>query len=335
MPDVKISQLPAVTTPTTADLVPIVQSAVTDYITRGNFLKNIDADATLTDITTNNVTSTKHGFAPKSPADATKFLNGAATPAFAQVNGSDLSLTDVTTNNVSSTKHGFAPKSPADATQFLNGATTPAFAQVKDSDLSTSDITTNDASTTKHGFILKATAPSSGIRNVVAIDNGETVYKNTALLDNTNPADPGTASPGTSLIAARRDHVHNSQSITDAIEFVIDGGGSVITTGMKGYVEVPYACTITQATLLADQSGSIVVNVYKCSYANFDAGSTHPVSGDKITASAPPTISSATKAQDSTLTGWTTSVSAGDILAFKVDSVTTCTRVTISLKITR
>jgi hypothetical protein len=35
------------------------------------------------------------------------------------------------------------------------------------------------------------------------------------------------------------------------------------------------------------------------------------------------------------LTGWTTSISAGDVLRFNVDSVTTCTRVTLSLLVTR
>src|SRR5690242_17913837 len=75
----------------------------------------------LTDVTTNNVSSTKHGFAPKSPADATQFLNGAATPAYAAVKDSDLSTSDVTTNNVSTTKHGFAPKAPNDATKYLDG----------------------------------------------------------------------------------------------------------------------------------------------------------------------------------------------------------------------
>lgn len=116
----------------------------------------------------------------------------------------------------------------------------------------------------------------------------------------------------------------------DAIEFVIDGGGATITTGVKGYLEIPYACTITRSTLLADQSGSIVVDIFKDSYANYP-----PVVGDKITASAPPTISAATKAQDSTLTGWTTSIAAGDILAFNVNSITTCQRVTISLRVTK
>ena len=70
------------------------------------------------------------------------------------------------------------------------------------------DVTTSDSSTTKHGLLIKATSPSAGIRNIVAIDNAETAYKNTALVDNTNPEALGTASPGTSLVAARRDHVH-------------------------------------------------------------------------------------------------------------------------------
>ena len=57
-----------------------------------------------------------------------------------------------------------------------------------------------------------------------------------------------------------------------------------------------------------------------------------PTPADSITASAKPTISSGTKQQDSTLTGWTTSISAGDILRFNVDSITTITRCTVSLK---
>jgi hypothetical protein len=85
------------------------------------FRSLVEADTTLADVTTNNVTSTKHGYAPKAPADATKFLNGAATPAYAAVKDTDLSTSDVTTNNVDTTKHGFAPKLPNDATKFLDG----------------------------------------------------------------------------------------------------------------------------------------------------------------------------------------------------------------------
>jgi hypothetical protein len=113
------------------------------------------------------------------------------------------------------------------------------------------------------------------------------------------------------------------------IEFIIDGGGSAITTGVKGYLEIPFACTINRVTLLADQSGSIVVDIWKDTYANYP-----PVDGDSITSSAVPTISSATKSQDASLSGWTTSISAGDVLGFNVDSISTCQRVTVSLKVT-
>ena len=125
----------------------------------------------------------------------------------------------------------------------------------------------------------------------------------------------------------------SSQEWADEITtltFVIDGGGEAITTGEKGHLEVPFACTIQQVTMLADQSGSIVVDIWKDTYANFP-----PTDADTITASAPPTISSAQKSQDAILTGWTKAISAGNILAFNVDSCTTITRVTISLKVNK
>jgi len=113
---------------------------------------------------------------------------------------------------------------------------------------------------------------------------------------------------------------------TASITFVIDGDGEAITTGEKGHLEIPFACTIKQVTMQADQSGAIVVDIWKDTYANFP-----PTDADSITASAPPTISSAQKSQDATLAGWTKSISSGDILAFNVDSCATIQRVTISL----
>jgi len=126
------------------------------------------------------------------------------------------------------------------------------------------------------------------------------------------------------------DSKFGTTSLVSSINFVIDGGEAEITTGIKGDIEIPFSCTINQVTLLADQSGSIVVDIWKDTYANFP-----PTDADTITASAVPTISTAVKSQDGTLTGWTTSITAGDILRFNVDSVTTCERVTLSLKITR
>ena len=120
------------------------------------------------------------------------------------------------------------------------------------------------------------------------------------------------------------------QSNVLSLTFIIDGGGSAITTGQKGHLEIPFACTITGWTILADQSGSIVVDVWKDTYANFP-----PTVADTIAGSEKPTISAAQKGQDLSLTTWTTAIAAGDILAFNVDSCATITRVTISLRVTK
>lgn len=115
------------------------------------------------------------------------------------------------------------------------------------------------------------------------------------------------------------------------IGIVIDGGGSVIAPGVKGFVRVPIACTITKVTVLsidaAATSGSIVVDVWKDIFANYP-----PTNADSITASAPPTLSSASKSEDSTLSGWNLSILAGDVIGFNVDSATTVTRVLVEIE---
>jgi len=111
-----------------------------------------------------------------------------------------------------------------------------------------------------------------------------------------------------------------------AIEVMLGNGVNEILTGVQCYVEMPFAMTIEAARVVSKESGSIVIDVWKDTYANFP-----PTDADTITASAPPTLSSAAKAEDTDLTGWTKALAKGDWLAFNVDSVTTCTLVTLSL----
>jgi hypothetical protein len=114
------------------------------------------------------------------------------------------------------------------------------------------------------------------------------------------------------------------------LRFVVDGGGVAITTGAKkAYLTVPYTCTITKVRLLADVSGSVVIDIWKDSYANFP-----PTVADTIVASAKPTLSSAQKSEDSTLTGWTTALTVGDVIEINVDSATTITKVYLDLFVT-
>lgn len=121
---------------------------------------------------------------------------------------------------------------------------------------------------------------------------------------------------------------------TFVVGFSIDGAGSAITTGGKGFIVVPYSGTITKATLLSTDAsataGSIVIDIWKDIYDNYP-----PTDADSITASAPPTLSSANKSQDTTLSGWTPTVTAGDILGIYVDSASTVTRVLLQLEVTR
>ncbi|TXG77095.1 hypothetical protein E6Q11_03380 [Candidatus Dojkabacteria bacterium] len=119
--------------------------------------------------------------------------------------------------------------------------------------------------------------------------------------------------------------------ITEAsFGITIDGGGSVISTGVKGYVTIPYNCTITGWDIFADQSGSCVVDLWKDTYANFA-----PTIADTITGTEKPTLSSQQKNQDNSLSTWTTSVNAGDIIAFNVDSASTVQRVNVIIKVTK
>ncbi len=167
----------------------------------------------------------------------------------------------------------------------------------------------------------------SGSGAVWSLDTGVVTAFAKTFLDDANQAAVRTTlglTPGTDVVA----YTNNNRDFT--IPFIIDGGGATITTGVKGFLPVDVTCTIVSATLLADQSGSIVVDIWKDSYANYP-----PTIADTITASAKPTISAATKSQDTTLTGWTTSITAGDILGFNVDSITTCQRVTVALKCRR
>lgn len=115
-----------------------------------------------------------------------------------------------------------------------------------------------------------------------------------------------------------------------ALVFIIDGGGSVITTGEKGHVRLPFDGTIVSTALAADQAGDIVIDIWKDTYANFP-----PTVADTITASAKPTLSSAQVSLDSTLTGWTKTFTTGDFLAFNIDSCATITRVTLTLTLQR
>lgn len=108
----------------------------------------------------------------------------------------------------------------------------------------------------------------------------------------------------------------------------VDGGGTVITTGQKGYIQCPITGTITKWTLLADQPGDVEFDVTLDAFASFPPTTS-------IVASAPPVLSGADSDTDSTLTGWATSVTAGDVFGFEVvGTPDAIMRVTLQIEVT-
>jgi len=238
---------------------------------------------------------------------------------------------------------------------------------------------------------------TSGLRNDSAL--GSEIALNYA--DGLLYYQPPTGSPAVLASALLASNTNSS------ITYVFDGGGVVLTTGIKGDLYIPFKCTIKSWVLLADQTGSIAVDIWKDTYANYP-----PVVADNITGSASftasttgtstlvvsavssgtivygasgtgqvisggvtagtyissfisgtpggvgsygitgnsvsgvasqtmtatgvvPNISSSNKAQSSTLTGWVTTINAGDTLRFNINSIATITRATLSLTIVR
>jgi len=183
------------------------------------------------------------------------------------------------------------------------------------------DITTGDITFTSFGG-----AADAGIERdsaaVLAITDGSTGEGDLKVKDEAY----GVAWNGSLEVPTKNALYDKIQTLSGVGSFgiTIDGGGSAITTGQKGYVTVPYGMTITGWDIFADQSGSIVVDVWKDTYANFP-----PIAGDSIAGTEKPTLSSVQKNQDTSLSTWTTTVTAGDVIAFNVDSASTVTRVTL------
>jgi len=126
---------------------------------------------------------------------------------------------------------------------------------------------------------------------------------------------------GTTTTPITKDHMA-------AIAFVIDGGGSVITSGTQGKLEIPFPATIAHCRLLADQSGCMGIDIRKGTYTGYEG----IAATDSICSGTRPILSSAMKYQDTTLTGWNKTIASGDILAFVVDAgISNVTRCVVSL----
>lgn len=119
-----------------------------------------------------------------------------------------------------------------------------------------------------------------------------------------------------------------SPPIIETINIIIDGGGSVITTGDKADIQWDKDVVIEGYTLFSVPEGSIVIDLWVDTYGHFP-----PTVADSITGSNKPTLTVAHEAQDLTLTGWSTAIGAGNNMRVNVDSCTDIKRATLALKV--
>lgn len=123
--------------------------------------------------------------------------------------------------------------------------------------------------------------------------------------------------------------VPSSTSPLSEIAFVIDGGGSTISTGVKGDLEIPFNCSVNRATLLANATGIAQVSIWSNSYANFPPTIANNISLPKMS------LSDGMKFQDSSLASWNVSIPAGNILRFNVESLASISILGVYLKVTK
>jgi hypothetical protein len=123
-------------------------------------------------------------------------------------------------------------------------------------------------------------------------------------------------------------------NVNSGVEYVISNLGSVLVTGVQPYFTMPYQGVITSAALVVSPSGSLSIDIWRTSYAQFDGGVTHPVASDSICGGNYLSITSGTKAT-SNLNSWTLSFGQGDILAINIQSVSSVTSANLSLYVSR
>lgn len=97
-----------------------------------------------------------------------------------------------------------------------------------------------------------------------------------------------------------------------------DGAGAAITADSLFYGTVPFTGTIVAWTILGHNEGSPADAAFDVAVGS--AGSLPAFPGDSIVAAAPPSMTADTDATSSSLSGWSTAVTAGDRYAVRFAS---------------
>ena len=114
--------------------------------------------------------------------------------------------------------------------------------------------------------------------------------------------------------------------LTRTVNYVIDSGSLPMQPGDKGKLTIDVTGLIENIRVLSDQTGDIVLEIEKCTFADYPNFSS-------ITGGSRVQLTNSDKYFDDVLNNWTTTIGSGDILRFTVVSVNNIRRLLISLKL--
>lgn len=118
-----------------------------------------------------------------------------------------------------------------------------------------------------------------------------------------------------------------AQAQSHSITFVVDGSGSVVSSGTKNPVKIPFGGTLTGWLLIGSPSGSVTVDILRAA-----DGAGLPVTSIIGGSGTKPALSSAVENSSTSFTNWTsTTLTAKDNLAISLSGVSTSTYCALTL----
>jgi len=149
-----------------------------------------------------------------------------------------------------------------------------------------------------------------------------------------NPALIPTVDPTTQLylsavsVPANSTTPGNTPKVIRLIGATVDGGGSVLTTGVFGYFITPFAGKIKGWSIAATgTSPTCTIDVWKIATGTALPNVTNTIMGTK------PALSTGNAIRSTTLTSWNVNFSVGDIFGFNLDAVTVATRISFIIEV--
>ena len=108
-----------------------------------------------------------------------------------------------------------------------------------------------------------------------------------------------------------------------SIDFVIGSGDSIISTGAKGYIQIPTNFVVRKWSIISDVVSTLTIDIKQTTFAQLS-------SATSIVSTDPPKLIASNKNTNTNVTIWT-NISSGNYLQFTLNSNNSAKLISISL----